>query len=112
MSRLVEHHANIVLSSFLPGSWPNPMKLISMRDFFFTNGKTAVRDNPSAELCVTSKHDCQFFFSCGEMGNLLLLTPTEKVTALFSGSATPGRQQQRGLDYHHYDGDDSLGTLY
>lgn len=52
------------------------------------------------------------FFPCGERGDLLMLTPTEKVTALFFESAAPERQQQRGPDYHHYDKDDSLGALY
>lgn len=62
MSGPVEHHANAVLPSFLPGSCPNPIKLISMNFFFFfTNGKPAVRDNPSAELCATGKHTASFF---------------------------------------------------
>lgn len=110
MSGPEEHRANSVSSSFLPGCWPNPVKLITM-GWFFTNGKAAVRDNPTAQLCATGKHHCQFF-SCRERDNLLLLTPTREGTALFSGPAAPGRQQQREPDYYHYDKDDSLGALY
>lgn len=82
MSGPVEHHANTVLSSFSPGSWPNPIKLISMR-CFFTNGKAAVRDNPNAGLCATGKHHCQVSFLM-EKGEICSCSLQERKSQLCS----------------------------
>lgn len=97
----MKHHANSsVLLSLLAGVWPNPIKLITMRCFLqletlqLAPARVLHTEHRASGNQITAR-----FSSCGESCYLLLLAPTEKATALFSGSAIPRRQPQRGYAF-------------